>query len=78
MNNFIQTYLIIGIALYLMTVTFICIIGKDYINEVIKKGEIDNIDVNSPMLHLILMFLLIVIWPITIIWILNSKQNGEK
>ena len=78
MDNFTQTYLIIGIALYLMTATFICVIGKDYIDEAIKKGEIENIDVNSPMLHLILMFLLIVIWPVTIIWILNSKQNGEK
>ena len=33
MNNFTQTYLIIGIALYLMTATFICVIGKDYIDE---------------------------------------------
>ena len=46
MNNFTQTYLIIGIALYLMTATFICVIGKDYIDEAIKKGEIENIDVN--------------------------------
>ena len=61
MNNFIQAYITIGVILYLMTVTFMYMIGKDYINDAINKGEIKDVDINSPILHLILMFLLIVI-----------------
>jgi hypothetical protein len=51
-------------------------VGIDNIKELMDKDGIKNIDLNEPMTHLILMFLCVVIWPFTIMWLINENTKN--
>jgi hypothetical protein len=51
-------------------------VGVDNVKELMHRENIENIDINEPMVHLILIFLLIVIWPFTIMWLINENTKN--
>jgi hypothetical protein len=50
-------------------------VGIDNIKNLTTEEDIKDLDFNSPITHLIIMFLLIVIWPVTIIWLINEIKK---
>jgi uncharacterized membrane protein len=78
--DFVHVYFTIGIILYLVIVSLMYFIGVDNIKEIMDREDredIKNIDINEPMTHVILMFLLIVIWPFTIMWLINENTKNN-
>jgi hypothetical protein len=74
--TFIHAYFTIGVIFYLVIVSLMYFVGVDNIKELMRRENIENIDINEPMAHLILMFLLIVIWPVTIMWLINENTKN--
>ena len=74
--SFIHIYFTIGVIFYLVIVSLMYFVGVDNVKELMRRENIENIDINEPMVHLILMFLLIVIWPVTIMWLINENTKN--
>lgn len=74
--TFVHVYFTIGVILYLVIVSLMYFVGVDNIKELMRRENIENIDINEPMVHLILIFLFIVIWPFTIMWLINENTKN--
>lgn len=74
--TFVHAYFTIGVIFYLVIVSLMYFVGVDNVKELMRRENIENIDINEPMVHLILMFLLIVIWPVTIMWLINENTKN--
>jgi hypothetical protein len=74
--SFIHIYLTIGVLWYLIIVSLMYLVGIDNIKELMRRENIEDIDINGPMTHLILMFLCVVIWPFTIMWLINENTKN--
>lgn len=74
--TFVHAYFTIGVILYLVIVSLMYFVGVDNVKELMRRENIENIDINEPMVHLILMFLFIVIWPLTIMWLINENTKN--
>ena len=75
--NFVTLYFIIGTFLYLTFVSLMYIVGIDNIKNMINNEDIKDVDVESPKAHIIFMFFLILIWPITIMWLINENTKNN-
>lgn len=74
--TFLHVYFTIGVIFYLVIVSLMYFVGVDNVKELMRRENIGNIDINEPMVHLILMFLLIVIWPFTVMWLINENTKN--
>lgn len=74
--TFLHVYFTIGVIFYLVIVSLMYFVGVDNVKELMRMENIENIDINEPMVHLILMFLLIVIWPFTVMWLINENTKN--
>lgn len=73
--SFAHIYFYIGLTLYLFFIMLIYMVGIDNIKNLTNEEDINDLDFNSPIVHLIIMFLLIVIWPVTIIWLIYEIKK---
>lgn len=74
--TFLHVYFTIGVIFYLVVVSLMYFMGVDNVKELMRRENIENIDINEPIVHLILMFLLIVIWPFTVMWLINENTKN--
>lgn len=73
--SFAHIYFFIGLTLYLLFMMLVYMVGIDNIKNLTTEEDINDLDFSSPIVHLIIMFLLIVIWPVTIMWLIKEIKK---
>ena len=77
MNNFFFVYVIIGFLLYTLILYLIYYIGIDNIKNITDDEDIKNLDLEAFSTNIILLILCVFLWPITLLYLLLSKNKNK-